>query len=376
MNLVPGPGNAKRTGYLELFFDLVFVFAVTQLITTLEHDHQATGWFHVALLGWLVWWAWSQFTWAGNAIDLDRRTTRVALLAVTAVTLLFAAALPDAFAAGGAGLRFAVPYVVVRLGGLALYWTGLRAEPEHQAALRSYLPVAVIPPVVVLAGAVSPPSVRPWVWLGAVGLDVASALAAGRGEFRVAPAHFAERHALFVIIALGEAVVGIGAVLAGAEPGPLLAATAVAAFVVVASQWWGYFDWVQEAAEARLTGEPDLRRRGHLARDLFTFLHFPIVLGTVFVAYGVEEALLHPGRPLDTAAQVALGGGLVLFLGGFVLGNARAGRPLLVERVAAAIIVVATIALLGQRLDAYVVVGILAVGLVAATVVETFRRSR
>ena len=352
------------------------MFAVTELVVVLEEDHQLGGWFHVALLGWLVWWAWSEFTWAGKAIDLDRRSVRVALLGLTGVTLLFAAAIPDAFGGMADGFRFAVPYVVVRLGGLALYWIGLRHDPDHQAALRNYLPLAVVPPLLIVVGAALAAEVRPWVWLAAVFVDVASALAAGRGEFRVSPGHFAERHALFVIIALGEAVVGIGAALAGIDPTPLVVGTTAAAFVVVASQWWGYFDWVQGAAEARLASEPDLRRRGHLARDLFTFLHFPIILGTVVVAFGIEEALLHPGSPLQPAAQVALGSGLVLFLGGFLLGNARAGRPLLVERAVAALLVVAEIAVLGSLLSASAVVAVLAVTLVVTTLVETRRRGR
>jgi len=287
----------KRRGYLELFFDLVFVFAVTQLVAMLHHDHSVGGWMRALLMAWLIWWAWSQYTWAGNAIDLDRRSTRLALLAITALTLLFAAAMPGAFAASGA-MRFAVPYVLVRLGGLALYWLGVRSHDALRAALRSYLPVAVVSPVVVLAGAAGPRGWLPWVWLVAVGIDITSALLAGRGEFGVAPGHFAERHALIVIIALGESIVGVGATVAHLDLSPIVLLSTLAAVAIVVSQWWGYFDWVQEAAERQLSTEPDLRSRGHLARDLFTFGHFPIVLGSVVFAFGVEEALARPAEPL------------------------------------------------------------------------------
>ena len=363
----------KRTGYLELFFDLVFVFAVTQLVGMLEDDHRPVGWFHVVLMAWMVWWAWSQFTWAGNAIDLDRRPTRVAMLAVTGVTLLFAAALPAAFDVGG-GWRFAVPYVTVRLAGLALYWGGLRHEPEHQAALRAYVPVAVITPVVILAGAAAPPAARQWVWLAAVAIDVASALAAGRGEFRVSPGHFAERHALFVIIALGETVVGIGATLAGLDVTPLVVGTTAAAFLVVASQWWGYFDWVQAAAEARLAREDDLRRRGHLARDLFTFGHLPIVLGTVVLAAGLEHALLHPDEPLDGTGRTMVGVGLGLFLAGFVAGNLRATGRVLTERVVAAVVVAVGVVVVAPLVPTWVLLWLVAATLVVLAAVETVRR--
>lgn len=364
----------KRTGYLELFFDLVFVFAVTQLVTILHTGHGTEAWLHVALLAWLVWWAWSQFTWAGNAIDLDRRPTRVALLAVTGVTLLFAAALPQAFTPGGA-LRFAVPYVAVRFGGLALYWAGLRDDPAHRAALRTYLPVAVVPPVVVLAGALAPADPRAWFWLAAAALDVGSAIAGGRGEFRVGPTHFAERHALFVIIALGEAIVGVGATVAGIELTPLVLATTAAAFAIIAVQWWGYFDWVQRATEHRLAGEDDLRRRARLARDLYTFAHFPIVLGSVLFAFGVEEAVAHPSDPLGAAGLAAVGGGLVLFHAGFLAGNARAVGTLLPERAAALAVVAVAVLALGPRLPAVTLLLVLALGLVPLAALETVRRT-
>ena len=362
----------KRTGYLELFFDLVFIFAVTQLVTMLHEDHSLGGWERAMLMAWLVWWAWSQFTWAGNAIDLDRRPTRVAILGVTALTLLFAAAMPDAFTVHG-GLRFAVPYTLVRLGGLALYWLGVRSDEIQRSALRTYLPVAVVSPLVVLVGGACPPGARPWVWLVAVGIDITSALAAGRGEFGVAPGHFAERHALMVIIALGESIVGVGATVAGLDLTAVLLVTTVAAFVIVASQWWGYFDWVQEAAERRLTTEPDLRKRGHLARDLFTFGHFPIVLGSVVFALGVEEAVAHPTEPLGATGLVAVGGGLVLFLVGFIAGNVRARHTLLTERAFALVAVVAIVGLGGPRVAAAVLLVMLAMTLVTLGAVESVR---
>jgi len=365
----------KRTGYLELFFDLVFVFAVTQLVTMLEADHGPGGWFHVILMAWMVWWAWSQFTWAGNAIDLDHRPTRVAVLTLTGVTLLFAAALPGAFGPGG-GWRFAVPYVTVRLAALALYWTGLRHDPEHQAALRSFIPIATISPLVILVGAATPPNVRQWVWLVAVIIDVTSALAAGRGEFRVSPGHFAERHGLFVIIALGEAVIGVGATLAGLEVTPVVVGMTAAAFVIIASQWWGYFDWVQGAAEARLAGEHDLRRRGHLARDLFSFGHLPIVLGTVVLAAGLEHALAHPDEPLDGVGRTMVGVGLGLFLFGFIAGNARATGRVLPERVVAVVAVAIGVGVIAPFVPALVLLWMLAGTLVVLAGIETARHHR
>ncbi|MBN2113611.1 MAG: low temperature requirement protein A [Acidimicrobiia bacterium] len=156
-----GSGIPKRASFLELFFDLVFVFAVTQLAAMLRADHTLGGWGRAGLMAWLVWWAWSQYTWAGNAIDLNRRGGRAAILAATAATLLVATAIPEAY--GATGAWFAVPYALVRLACLALYGLGPRHDPDHCTGLRAYLPVAVVPPAVVLAGGFAAPQARPWI---------------------------------------------------------------------------------------------------------------------------------------------------------------------------------------------------------------------
>lgn len=367
------PTATKRTSYLELFFDLVFVFAITQLAGMLHEDHTARGWGHAAIMAWLVWWAWSQYTWAGNAIDLERRSTRLAFLAVTGVTLLAAVAIPVAFE--GEGLWFAIPYALIRFSGLGLYWFGLRDQPDHQAALRTFLPIASLAPVLVLAGGAAPDDIRAWVWLAAVVVDVSSALHAGSGEFRISPTHFAERHALIVIIALGESVIAVGATASDLEPTAALAACAMAGFAIVATMWWAYFDWVHGATEARLAGAADGRERSNVARDLFTFGYFPIVIGTVVFAVGVEEALLHPTAELDGFGRVAIGVGLTLFLAGFVIGNLRATRTVLVERAVAIPVVLLAIAVLGAAVSALALLGAIAVGLAAVTAAEVRRRA-
>jgi len=328
---LPVPG-AKRVGYLELFFDLVFVFAVTQLVGLLHDEHDAAGWGRAALMLWLVWWAWSQFAWTGNAVDLDGRTRRLAILLATGAMLVAAASIPVAFETDA--LWFAAAYVLVRLVGLGLYWVGLRADRAHQAALRTYLPVALVSPALVLAGGFAHGDARVLLWVLAMVVDVASVLAAGRGEFRVDPAHFAERHALIVIIALGETVVAIGATADEVGLDRSVIALVAVSFVAVAALWWCYFDWVQAAAEGRLEREADHRRRGHLARDLYTLGHLPIVAGTVVFAAAIDEALLHPTDPLVAFATTALAVGPALYLAGFVAGNLRATGKLLGARAA------------------------------------------
>ena len=372
MTSVTATSAEKRTSYLELFFDLVFVFAITQLASMIHADHSARGWVRAAIMVWLVWWAWSQYTWAGNAIDLERRPVRVAMLVVSAVTLCAAIAIPDAFADNG--LWFAVPYAAVRFAGLALYWGGVRHDPVQRAALRTYLPVASIGPTLVLIGGLAGSGLRPWIWGAAMSVDVASVAAAGRGEFHVAPGHFAERHALIVIIALGESVVAVGVTASDLEPTVALIATAAFGFLIACALWWDYFDRLQGSAEARLEAEPDHRRRGHLARDLFTLGHLPLLAGTVLFAVGVEEAIVHPGDPLVPFGRLALGVGLASFLLGFVATEVRATGDLLVERLVTTGVVVALIVGVGGRVSALVLLALLAIAVGMAASIETARR--
>jgi low temperature requirement protein LtrA len=367
MNATAGPG-AKRVGFLELFFDLVFVFAVTQLVGLLHDDHTAAGWGRAAIMMWLVWWAWSQYAWAGNAIDLDRRATRIWMLGATGAMLGAAAAIPTAF--GDAGAWFAIPYTVVRLLGLALYWCGLRDEPAQRAALRTYVPIAVISPLLILVGGSVDGTLRITLWCLAIVIDVASVLAAGRGEFRVDPGHFAERHGLIVIIALGESVIAIGATATDVGLDRDVIALLAIAFVAIAGLWWTYFDWVHRAAEARLVTEPDHTRRSTLARDLFTLGHLPIVAGTVVFAVALEEALLHPTEPLDSFAVTALALGPALYLAGFVVGNLRATGRILSTRLVGLIVIVAITVLAAPHISALASTAAVAAAIVAIAIIE------
>jgi low temperature requirement protein LtrA len=363
----------KRVGFLELFFDLVFVFAVTQLVGLLHDDHAAQGWVRAGLLLWLVWWAWSQYTWAGNAIDLDRRPTRLAVLAVAGAMLLAATAMPVAYS--GQSLWFVVPYTSVRLAGLTLYWYGLRGNPEHRNALRTYVPVAVLSPLIVLAGGVAGGDRQVWLWTLAITIDLASVVAAGRGEFQIDPAHFAERHGLIVIIALGEAVIAAGATAAEVGLESPTGLVLAAGFATAAAMWWCYFDWIHPAAEHRLVAEPDARRRGRLARDLYTLGHLPIVAGIVLVAAAVEEGLLHPTDELNTYGTATLAAGTALYLGGFVAGNLRATGRLLTERIVGLVAATVWVLTAGPRVPVVITFTGVAVGIAVIATTEAARRS-
>lgn len=328
----------RRTGYLELFFDLVYVYAITQVTTLLGADLSAAGFLRSGLVLALIWWAWSINTWAANAVSLRRAGPQVAVLLAGGGAFFVAQAIPDAFAGGGAW--FATAYLGVRLLVLAFYWFGLSAEEDHRAALLTFAPGAALSPIVVLVGGFVDQPARQWIWSAALAIDLAAALNAGRGAFHINAAHFAERYALIIIVALGEAVVAIGLATGTVERDAGFFFAVVATLALAGLLWWGYFGWVAEAAEAGLRSR-SVHARGVIARDLYTFFHFPMVAGIVVVAVAAKKVVAHPGEPLPDGALVALGLGLALFLSGFVAGRLRAQGTWAVERLAAIVGIVA-----------------------------------
>jgi low temperature requirement protein LtrA len=358
----------RRTSYLELFFDLVFVFAITQVTTLILAHQSAAGFARSTLVLALIWWAWSGFAWLTNAIDVESMEVRTAMLAASFGSFLVALAVPHAFDTEGAW--FAVPYLAVRLLHVVLYVRGLRAEPEHRAAVLRLARWFVVSPFFVLAGGlVSSIGARAALWGLALAIDVAGALRA-RG-FRVSPAHFAERYALFVIIALGESIVAIG-VGAAKEPRDLTFAVAVTiAFAGACALWWAYFDFTALAAERTLRFATP-QERGHRARDVFTFFHFFQVQGIIFFAVAAKRMLAAPLDPLTGAGRAALILGASLPLLAPVLGRYRVVRRIAWERLAGmALVTVAGTAL--YRLDAAWLFLVVVASLAATIVAEMVR---
>jgi low temperature requirement protein LtrA len=359
----------RRTTYLELFFDLVFVFAVTQVTALVAHDPTARGFGHGALVFGLVWWAWSGYAWMTNAIDVERTVVRTAVLGAAGASFFMAIALPHAF--GDDGLRFALAYLVVRVIQLALYIWGLRHDPAHQAAILRLAPWFFVAPLVALAGGFADGDARVWLWIASLAIDVTGAATVGRAGFRISPAHFAERYALFVIIALGESIVAIGASAIELPRNGTFFATAAISFALACVLWWSYFDFPALAA-ARALRFASPERRGPLARDLFTLFHFPNVLGIIFVAVAAKKAVAHPSEPLSGGGRAALALGLSLFLLQFVLGRLRVIHRVSWERLVGMAAIVA-VAAAGGSLDAVWVLAAALAVMVATTVAEDIR---
>jgi low temperature requirement protein LtrA len=296
---------------LELFFDLVFVFAITQVTGFLAHDATWTRLVEALAVLAALWWAWSCYAWQENTIGSEDGLYRAILFGAMAAALVASLAVPHVF--GSDGLLFGAAYVVVIVLHIAGYFAGSRGD----AALRSVvwrlagtmLPAAAL---ILLAGAFDG-TVRALLWIAALAWAYGGLAIGGAEGWRVDPDHFAERHGLIFIIALGEGVVSIGvgvgalSLTVGVLVGALLGLT------VAAVLWWAYFDVVAKVGERELRRrEGDARAR--MARDSYTYLHLPMVAGIVLFAFGVKKSLGHVDSALDAVPAVALCGGVALSL--------------------------------------------------------------
>lgn len=313
--------EGQRVSWAELFFDLVFVFSVTQVVGILHSGMTPTRAGEAVLVFWLVWWAWTQFTWALNAANTDHPRVELAILVSTAVAFFMAVSVPGAF--GGGRLWFAVTYVSVRAIGLLVYWW-VAADVAHKTAVRVFALGSTTGLLAVLAGAIVGGTAQYWLWGAAIVLDVLAAGRAGGEEgWNLHAEHFVERHGLIVIIALGESLIVAASGLSEAPTDPHLIAVAVLAVALACGLWWSYFPYVRPALEHALLGRSG-SGLSTVARDVFSLIHFPMLCGIIGTAAGLEEILLHPETPLPLGGRLALSGGIFLFLGGSALAKLRA----------------------------------------------------
>jgi low temperature requirement protein LtrA len=300
---------------LELFFDLVFVFALTQVTSLLADDPTWGGVFRGMLVLAALWWAWSTYAWLTSAIDVDEGGVRLTMLAAMGALFGVALAVPGAF--GDDAVLFGVAYLLVRLLHLVLSATVVRNEPYRRDALLRFAPTAIFgASLLVLAGFLEGRA-RIAVWLVALAIDYLgpAVIGAGRG-WRVAPEHFAERHGLIILIALGESIIAIG-LGAGLELDTGVIVAAALGIVVVSALWWLYFDVAAIFARRRLMQSTGLELH-RLALHAYSYLHLPMAAGIVLFALGLKTTVDHVGEPLDTVPAVALCGGAALYLLGHI----------------------------------------------------------
>ena len=362
----------RHANNLELFLDLVFVFAITQVASFISHNPGGVGVAKGALLAFLVWWQWSQFTWAGSAIDLQQvAATRVLVLCLMPVTLLMTIAIPEAFhhdAVWFGGAYLGVQLVVLGITGSQ----ALRSAVTRPGFIR-YASIVSIAPVLVFVGALLHDDWRIVAWIAAAALNILGALRATTGEWTINSVHFAERHSLFIIISLGEVLVAGGA---SATDVGLNRGTALAILVSVGLAcvlWWTYFAFIPDVVERALR-EATPAQRGVLARDLFSFGHFPLAFGLVLYAVVVKHIVPHPYGHLSNDDRWLLAAAVAAFVGGLLLLRLRISGKVAWPRLLV-VAAVAALCLLGGRLSGLAVVGgvALLIGLMQAYSVRGYR---
>jgi low temperature requirement protein LtrA len=342
---------------LELFFDLVFVFALTQVTVLLADEPTWGGVLRGMLVLAALWWAWSTYAWLTSAMDVDEGGVRLVTLAAMAAMFGVALAVPGAF--GDDAMLFGVAYLLVRLLHLVLSAIVTRDDPDRRGALLRFAPTGILGPSLLVVAAFLDEDARVAVWMVALAIDYLGPVVVGVGRgWRVAPEHFAERHGLIVLIALGESLIAIGAG-AGFDLDAGVIAAAALGIVVVAALWWLYFDVAAIIARNRLMQATGLDLHW-LALHSYSYLHLPLVAGIVLFALGLKTTLGDVGETLATVPAVALCGGAALYLLGHIAFLFRATGYLFRRRT------IGALALLALTPVALVVPALAALALVSA----------
>ena len=365
----------ERVTPLELFFDLVFVLSFTQVTATIAKEPTWEGLGEGVLILAAVWWAWAAYGWLTNAIDPDEKLNRLAMFGAMAAMLVVSLAIPEAF--GDLGLLFGCAYFFVRAVHLLLYVTNTKRADDNDnlgAILKLAPGLLLASALLVVAGALDG-GARTSIWIIAILIDWSTPLLFGTEEFDIHPGHFAERYGLIVIIALGESIVAIGAG-AGFELNAQEVIAAVLAIASVAALWWAYFDVVAIVAERRLTEAPP-GEQAPLARDSYSYIHFPMILGIVLLAVGLKKTELAVDEPLKTIPAVALCGGVAIYLAAHIAFRLRNVGTMNWHRALAAVAVLALIPL-ALEVDALVSVAAVTAVLILLIAFEAifFREAR
>jgi len=316
-------GGHARVTYVELFFDLVFVFAVTQLSHGLMAHPTLLGVVETGLLLMAVWWAWIFTAWVTNWLDPERAPVRIMLFVAMVVGMVMTMSIPKAF--GDRGLVFALAFVAIQLGrSLFTAW----AMRDHPFQSRNFIRISVwfaTSGVLWIAGGLAEGGARLALWGGALALEYVSpalgfwAPGLGRAraeEWDVEGGHLAERCALFTIIALGESILVMGATTATLAWTPTVIAAFLAAFAGSLAMWWIYFSFTAEAASEAISHAKD---PGRVAREAYTYIHLLPIAGVIVTAVGDEWTIHHPLDHTDLKTALAVIGGPFLFLLGGVL---------------------------------------------------------
>ncbi len=305
----------ERVTALELFFDLVFVLALTQCTALIGATPTWEGLVQALLVLAVLWWSWGGYAWLTSVVDPEEGAVRIAIFAAMAAFLVAALSVPDAF--GDDALVFACAYGIVRVAHIWLFTIASRDDPGLRRSVTGLAGSTAIGVSLLAAASLTDGVLQGALWAIAITFDVGVPFLFFAEGWKLMPSHFAERYGLIVIIALGESIVAIGLGANEIVDGGVIAA-AVLGVAVAAALWWLYFDVIVWLGEKRLSQATPGREQNELARDSYSIIHFPLVAGIVLAAFGLKKTLEHVGDPLDTVPAAALVGGVALYLLGHV----------------------------------------------------------
>jgi low temperature requirement protein LtrA len=361
--------SEERVTPLELFFDLVFVLALTQCTALMAQHTTWSGMAQAMLVLGVIWWSWVGYAWLTSVVDPEEGTVRIVMFAAMAAFLVVALCVPGAF--GDEALLFACAYFVVRFSQVGLFVIASRDDPGLRHAVAGLAISTGIGTGLLVLASFLDGLPQGAVWALALALDMGGPLLIDSSGWRLVPGHFAERHGLIVIIALGESIVAIGiGAEHGVDAGVVVASTLGVA--VAGALWWLYFDVVALVAERRLHNAPEGRVRNEIARDSFSYLHFPMVAGIVLLALGLKKTLAHVSDALDVVPAAAMLGGTAIYLLAHVAFRWRNVHRFSWQRLIAAILLVALLPV-AVELPALATLAIVGAVLCAVIVYEAHR---
>jgi low temperature requirement protein LtrA len=359
----------ERVTPLELFFDLVFVLALTQCTTLIAHELSWEGVLKGMLVLGMLWWSWVGYAWLTSVLEPEEGAVRLVIFAAIAAFLVAALCVPGAF--GSEALLFACAYAVVRVCHIVLFSLASRGDRALRQSVNGLTVSTAIGAGLLFVAAATSGSVQVGIWGLALALDAGGPLLFGQDGWKLVPGHFAERHGAIVIIALGESIVAIGVgAKATLDSGVVVAA--VLGVVVAAMLWWVYFDVTAIIAGRRLAKAAEGHERNGIARDSYSYLHFPMVAGIALIAVGLKRTIGHVGDPLKVVSAFALLGGAALYLLAHVAFRWRNMHTLSVRRLLCAVVLLALLPA-GASMPALVTLGILTALLVLLIVYEALR---
>ena len=369
---------------IELFFDLVFVFALTQVTALMADDLTASGAIRGVLVVSVLWWCWVGYAWLGNLVRADEGVMRVALFVAMAAMFIAALTIPESFTDLPGGLSgpvvFAVCYFVVRLVHFGMFWAASSGDPGLRRQLVRFIPSLVIGTTLLLIASQLTGTAQTIMWFAALVGDYFGTILAGASGWRInSPGHFAERHGLIIIIALGESIVSIGVGVTDLPISWPIIVGSVLGLTVAAALWWLYFDVVALVAE-RVLASLDGVARARLARDSYSFLHLPMVIGIIFLSLGLKKVLSYVGGDeghtladhLYGLPLIALYGGTSLYLLAHVAFRWRNTHSVNPHRTVVALLLLALIPV-ATLLPALATLGLLAAILVGLICYEAVR---